>query len=149
MSKTAFFTFDTLPAEGTFIIKLTDPDKIKHARDILSGNETKAIHVIGKIVKEPVPYNPNWSFHLDPDSISFFESALEVCDATIEQVEDHLDEACGSFLPDCTWCPWSSRLVKEVHSCKIFPKHVLSRLFIWITISTRTAFFSLTFNQAC
>ena len=29
-------------------------------------------------------------------------------------VEDHLDEACGAFLPGCHWCPWSSRLVDEV-----------------------------------
>ncbi|WP_420845269.1 BP74-related protein [Nocardia arizonensis] len=28
--------------------------------------------------------------------------------------EDHLDEACGAFLPGCFWCPWSSRLTREI-----------------------------------
>lgn len=132
MSKAAFFAFDTPPADGTFIIKLTDLDKIQHARNILSGKETKVVHVSGNVVKEPAPYNPDWSFNLDPDSISFFESAIEVCDATIEHVENHLDEACGSFLPNCTWCPWSSRLLKEVHSCKIFQNKFFSKLFFWM-----------------
>ncbi|WP_433227073.1 hypothetical protein [Microtetraspora malaysiensis] len=39
---------------------------------------------------------------------------LRVCDATIPYVEDHLDEAGGAFLPGLVWCPWSSRLVREV-----------------------------------
>lgn len=132
MSQVAFFAFETPPAEGSFIIKLTDPDKIQQARDILSGKETKAIHVIGEVIKETASYNPDWSFHLEPDSISFFELATEVCDATIEYVEAHLDEACGSFLPDCMWCPWNSRLVKEIHSCKIFQHKFFSRLFFWM-----------------
>ncbi|MEV6153513.1 hypothetical protein AB0L53_24515 [Nonomuraea sp. NPDC052129] len=26
----------------------------------------------------------------------------------------HPDEACGAFLPGCFFCPWTSRLVREV-----------------------------------
>jgi hypothetical protein len=71
---------------------------------------------MGRIVKRPADYNPGWSFHINPDTISFFDFAIEVCDASPSYVEDHLDEACGAFLPGCYWCPWSSRLKEEITS---------------------------------
>lgn len=110
----AYFEFDYPPAPDKFVFQLTDPAKIQEARDILSGKQTDRTHVMGKIVKRPVPYNPGWDFHLDPASIHFFEVAIEVCDAGIRYTEDHLDEACGAFLPGCHWCPWGSRLLREV-----------------------------------
>lgn len=97
-----------------FIFRLTNDQRIAEARRILSGEEQMSIHVMGKIRKEAVDYNPGWSFHLDPATISFFTMAIEVCDAGIEYTEDHLDEACGAFLPSCFWCPWSSQLTREV-----------------------------------
>ncbi|EFA83873.1 hypothetical protein PPL_02943 [Heterostelium album PN500] len=59
-------------------------------------------------------YNPTYSFHLASETISFFDVAIEVCDASTGYVEEHLDEACGPFLPGCLRCPWSGRLVKEI-----------------------------------
>ncbi|GAB2473905.1 BP74-related protein [Streptosporangium sandarakinum] len=112
----AYFEFDYPPAPDKFIFKLSDPAKIKQARDILSGAERDRTHVMGRIVKRPAPYNPGWDFTLDPASTSFFEVAIEVCDASIRYVEDHLDEAGGAFLPGGHWCPWGSRLLREVHA---------------------------------
>jgi len=97
-----------------FIIELTDDRKIAHARRILSGEETNETHVHGVIRKTAASYNPRFSFHLDPASISFFAQAIEVCDANMMYVEDHLDEAGGAFLPGGHWCPWDSRLSREV-----------------------------------
>jgi hypothetical protein len=57
---------------------------------------------------------PQWDFHYNPDTISFADAAIEVCDATIPYVEDHLDEAGGPFLPGLYWCPWTGRLTAEV-----------------------------------
>jgi len=113
VSEEAYFQFDYPPNPETFVFKLTDPSKIDEARAILSGHKPNR-HVMGNIVKQPVSYNPPWSYHLDPASISFFDFALEVCDATIRAVEERLDEACGAFLPGCVWCPWGSRLIAEV-----------------------------------
>lgn len=110
----AYFDITTYPGETPFVIKLTDPAKIQKARDILAGTETDAIHVIGRIVKRQADYNPNYDFYLDPDTISFFDAAIEVCDAPASYVNDHLDEAGGPFLPGLYWCPWSSRLVREL-----------------------------------
>ncbi|MFI0716972.1 calmodulin-binding protein [Streptomyces inhibens] len=107
-----FVMTDVTHAE--FVIKLTDPRKIQHARDLLSGATTAEPHVIGRIDKRPAPYNWRWSFHLRPETIDFFDFAIEVCDATTPYVEEHLDEAGGPFLPGLIWCPWSSHLVKEL-----------------------------------
>ena len=113
-SETAYFVFDYPPAPATFVFKLTDPKKIQEARDILSGKQKDRTHVSGIIVTSAAPYNPDWGFHYEPKTISFFQMAIEVCDAAIEYVEEHLDEVGGAFLPGNRWCPWGSRLLREI-----------------------------------
>lgn len=110
----AYFAFRQYRGDEEFIFELTDEDKIAHARRIISGEETERVHVLGKIRKQKKPYNPMWDYHLDPDTISFFQVAIEVCNANMRYVEDHLDEACGAFLPGCFWCPWDSRVTREI-----------------------------------
>jgi hypothetical protein len=110
----AYFGFTDYSGKE-FVIQLTNEQRIAEARRILSGDEEMSVHVMGRIRKIPAPYNPGWSFHLDPDTITFFTMAIEVCDASIGYVEDHLDEACGAFLPGCFWCPWSSKLTREIN----------------------------------
>jgi 1-deoxy-D-xylulose-5-phosphate synthase len=89
-------------------------------------NETDCLHTVGVI--DPSTGRPRsdgkatWTsvFAQEivaigaPASITFFAMAIEVCDANISYVEDYLDEACGAFLPGCYWCPWSSRVVREI-----------------------------------
>ncbi|MBT2235500.1 calmodulin [Nonomuraea sp. NEAU-A123] len=97
-----------------FVVQLTDAVKIQHARNLLSGATTDEPHLMGRIVKRPAPYNYRWTYYLQPDRVEFFDYAIEVCDATIPYVEEHLDEAGGPFLPGLIWCPWTSRLVREL-----------------------------------
>ena len=75
-----------------FVIELREPEKIEHARRIIRGEETKMVHIQGTIVKQNVSYNPDWSYYLKPESIEFFESSIEVCDSTMQDVEDKLDK---------------------------------------------------------
>ncbi|OWJ66141.1 calmodulin [Inquilinus limosus] len=111
----AYFAFTQPSSPGQeFVIQLDDQNRIQQARDILSGKETEKVHVHGRIVKRRAPYNPKFNFYLDPQTIDFFAYAIEVCDADMQYVEDHLDEACGAFLPGCHWCPWNSKLSREV-----------------------------------
>jgi hypothetical protein len=112
--ESALFVFDCPPHPETFVIDLIDEGKTAHARRILSGVERNQVHVSGIVVKAPAPYNPHWNFHLSPESIMFFELAVEVCDASIKYVAEHLDEVGGAFLPDSRWCPWGSRVVREL-----------------------------------
>lgn len=102
----AYFIFSSPPGPETFVIKLKDSQKIQQAREILATGSRKI--VIGTIIKQPVYYNPLWSYHLDPKSISFAEFAVEVCDAHMRYLEENLDDA----YPD--WCPWGSRLLSEI-----------------------------------
>ena len=113
-AETARFAVGFPPENWTFTILLTDTARILEARDIVRGLQTDRVSVKGTIIKSPARYNPPWSYHLDPASIEFFQFAVEVWDAHPLYVEEHLQEACGAFLPGCLWCPYSSRVVAEV-----------------------------------
>ncbi|WHI47633.1 hypothetical protein [Microbulbifer sp. VAAF005] len=114
--KVAYFevSFNSDPEE-TFVLQLTDPDKIKEARRILLNGEEAFYHFIGYVVPGETFYNPGWSFHVDTDSIDFAEISIEVCDSSAQYVEDNWEEVGGAFLPGNIWCPWSSTLVRELH----------------------------------
>ncbi|MEU6588610.1 calmodulin-binding protein [Streptomyces sp. NPDC046881] len=109
----AYFEFTDITHERA-IVRIDDPATIKHARDLISGETDERPHLLGRIVKRQADYNPRWSFHYNPDTVQFFDYGIEVCDASLPYVEDHLDEAGGAFLPGLVWCPWTSRLIREV-----------------------------------
>ncbi|MER5727169.1 calmodulin-binding protein [Streptomyces sp. NPDC002138] len=111
-SSTAYFEFTD--GRNTFVFKLNDTAKIKQARDILSGVDKENRSVMGRVVKAPASYNQPWKYTLAPESVKFFSMAVEVCDASISYVNDHLSEVGGALLPGSTWCPWSSKLTREV-----------------------------------
>lgn len=113
----AYFAFEQSSPDGVvndFIFKLTSEVKIIEAREILANPLSLKHHVQGSIIIGKASYNPKWSFHLDPDSIGFFEIQAEVCDANVTFVENHLDEIGCSTLPQNFWCPWSSKICREV-----------------------------------
>jgi len=110
-SAEAYFRFT---ADGDFIIKLTDPARIAEAREILRDPTKPNRHVMGRVVPSRVNYNANWSYHIDPSSIVFFELSTEVCDASLSYLQQNLDQLGTSFLPGSIFCPWSSRLVEEI-----------------------------------
>jgi len=109
----AYFRVTDGVGRNDFVIKLTDPEKIQNARDQLN-NIVPKLHLTGLIIKSTVDYNPNYGYHYDPDTIDFFEVAMEVCDATFEYTEENLADAGGAFLPGLRLCPWGSLLVEEV-----------------------------------
>lgn len=111
----AFFLVGFPSDAVTVVIRMADAALIQQAREIVGGAGDPSLHIMGAVVKAPARYNPGWSYHLDPPSISFFEAAIEVCDAHPLAVEQHLDEVCGAFLPGCVWCPWTSRLLAETY----------------------------------
>lgn len=110
----AFFRCIQAVINRCFVVEITDEATVKKARAILSRSITTGTSIRGVIVKQPKPYNKPWSWHLDPASIEFFGEAMEVCEASIVQVEAHLNEVGGAFLPHNRWCPWRSGLVEEV-----------------------------------
>ncbi|WP_196814933.1 S1/P1 nuclease [Mesorhizobium sp. L2C067A000] len=112
----AYFTFEQAgpnnSPSNSFVFKLVNQKTIAMARKILKTGMDR--HVQGTITVTKAPYNPQWSYSLVPESIGFFEQAIELCDANMAQVEQHLDEIGGSYLPKAHWCPWSSQLKAEI-----------------------------------
>jgi hypothetical protein len=106
-----FRCFDS-SCNRTFVIELLDEKLIAQARKFAAGAPSQG--VMGTVVAKPVDYNSPWSFHLAPDSISFFDNAIEVCDCATVYLQEHLGEIGGPFLPDNRWCPWSSKVIEEV-----------------------------------
>lgn len=85
--RAAYFLVDYPPGSETFVIKLRDPAKIAHARRVLLGEETEAVHVSGRVRRRTVRWNRPWHFVLALKSIEFFAFAVEVCDASIAYVK--------------------------------------------------------------
>jgi Ca2+-binding RTX toxin-like protein len=111
----AWFTF-TDSSQETFVVRLDDPAEIAHARAIVAGTTTADLRIAGTVVKSEAAYNIGWSYHLDPDSIFFFEVSTEVGDSTMRFIEDHLAEVGGALLPGSVWTPWTSELLDELRA---------------------------------
>lgn len=97
-----------------FIFQTANPVLQGKIDSILGGTPVSEQGVRGKLVLERAQYNEARPFHFDPDSIELSGNSREVCDATAMEIEEHLSEVGGAFLPNNEWCPWSSRLVREV-----------------------------------
>src|SRR3712207_705485 len=107
-----WFTF-TDSSREVFVVRLTDPDLVAHARALLNSEAANA-RIGGTVVKDPTGYNIGWSYHLDPGSVFFFEMSTEVGDSTMRYIENHLDEVGGHLLPGRVWTGWSSTLTGEL-----------------------------------
>lgn len=118
VSGTRYFAFvmtgATFREPHEFIFETADPVLQEKILSILGGSSAYEQRVKGKIILERAQYNEAWPFHLDPESIELFGSGTEVCDASPMEIEEHLSEVGGHFLPNHEWCAWSSRLVREV-----------------------------------
>ena len=107
----AWFAF-TDASNEIFVIRLTDPAAVSHARGLIAGTETADPRIAGTVVKAGVSYNIGWSFHIE--DIFFFELSAEVGDSTMRFIEKHLDAVGGAFLPGSQWTGWSSALTEEL-----------------------------------
>lgn len=97
------------PGGETFQVRITDPDVIAEAERLV-GSEDQRI-VTGPLVRGDGGFNAPWSWHLDPDSVTFADVTVEVCDGCPHMVEEDLDywvDTVGRF------CPWSTEVVERV-----------------------------------
>jgi hypothetical protein len=108
----AYFQFVTNPGEKPSIVEIADPATIDEARLLIARHKSKILS--GIIATKPAPYNPLYRFHFVPNTVRFADFTTEVCDATATYVEQHLHEVGGDFLPGNRWCPWHTRLMREV-----------------------------------
>ncbi|GAB2563825.1 hypothetical protein GCM10027066_04010 [Dyella jejuensis] len=98
-----------------FVFAVDDPVLVEQIRDVIANSSASAdVHIAGRIDIGREAYNEEWPFHLVPGTVHLFRNAPEVCHATPFEIEEHLAEVGGAFLPGNEWCSWNSRLVREV-----------------------------------
>lgn len=106
----AYFAFRQ-PDDREFIFEVTDEAMIEHARKIISGEETKMVHVKGRLLSRQAPYNSKWKSHLDPSSITFFSKSDDPKDANTS----HRDAAGRTVVLGYVWRPSNARVTREVY----------------------------------
>src|SRR4029453_16272823 len=84
-------------------IRLTDSDDIAIAQKLLAGESAPGIPN-GQVVRGESDVNVGYSWHIDPGSVEFADTATEVCDGRPSDVEKHV-------MRSDRYCPWSAKVV--------------------------------------
>jgi hypothetical protein len=84
-------------------IRLTDADDIATARKLLQGEAAPRIPN-GRVVRGDADVNVGYSWHIDPDSVEFADTTIELCDGRPSDVERGL-------ITSERYCPWSAKVV--------------------------------------
>jgi hypothetical protein len=109
---------DECKSPDAFVVALDDTDEINIAKDVVSGKITDRIHVGGRIVAKPVPYNQPWNFYLDPKTIKIMARLPTTCrgyttteiNANLDRIGKHDDQ----FLSGGYWCPKGYKISEEI-----------------------------------
>ena len=84
-------------------LRLTEPDDIDIAQKLLAGESAPRIPN-GLVVRGEPDVNVGYSWHIDPASVEFADTTIEVCDGRPSDVEK------GVITSD-HYCPWSAKVV--------------------------------------
>jgi hypothetical protein len=103
-----YFTigFRHLP-DAEFTLFATDRRPIRQMEAQLRLPDPLRDFKISGVVQEAAFYNPAWSYTMGSESILLGKNFIELCDASPEYVEQHLDSWAGE-----RWCPWSSYVMR-------------------------------------
>jgi len=94
------------PDGEVFRILLRDNSVIDQARALVGAGRSRI--VLGRLAAGNGGFNTPWNWHLDPDTVSFPEVAIELCDGCPRDVE-----AAGVSYGAGTFCPWTAEIVAE------------------------------------
>ena len=87
----------------TFKVRLTDPEDIRIAYDLLAGKDAPGIPN-GKVVRGDPDVNDGYSWHLDPNDFEWADVTIEVCDGMPSDVER------GTITSD-RYCTWAAKVI--------------------------------------
>jgi hypothetical protein len=87
----------------TYRIRLTDPDDIEIARQLLAGEVDPKIPN-GIVVRGDSDVNIDYTWHIDPDSLEFVDVTTEVCDGLPSDVEQ-------GIITSEYYCPWAAEVI--------------------------------------
>jgi hypothetical protein len=103
-------------ADERFVIKLVTKEQIEVAEAMLEGRIPQKI-VVGTLADGNGGFNHdplsgrNWSWHLIPETVSFADQAIELCDGKPSYIEENKEywlETVKQF------CPWDSQIESEL-----------------------------------
>jgi hypothetical protein len=99
-----------------FVVRLVDPQLISKAWGRIAGSVPQGI-VSGKLADTDGGFNrdPNsqkaWTWHLIPETVSFPQLSMEVCDGRPSDVEGNKQH----WLNDVRmYCPWQAKIIREI-----------------------------------
>ena len=84
-------------------IRLTDPEDIAVAQRLLAGEAAPRIPN-GLVVRDGPDVNAGYSWHIDPDSVEFADTTIELCDGRPSDVESRV-------ITSDRYCPWAAELI--------------------------------------
>jgi hypothetical protein len=80
------------------------------ARRMMFGAERQQI-VTGAVARGDGGFNPGYSWHITPGTVSFADQTIELCDGRPSDVEANVDYWVDTVKQ---YCPWGGRFVSEV-----------------------------------
>ena len=99
---------DESAAGQTFHVLVRDPGVIAEARQLINSGEQRIIN--GRLRRGDGGFNEPWAWHIDPDSISFADFTIELCDGCPGHIEDDLDYWVDTVK---NYCPWSTEIISR------------------------------------
>jgi hypothetical protein len=99
----AFVEFEIV--EETFRVWIENAAFITEAERLLDAGETR-VPVFETLI-DGTGCDPQWSWHADPEDVSFADFTIELCDAVPSYIEENKAEWFDSVG---SWCPWSARV---------------------------------------
>lgn len=100
----------------TFQAVVTNPQAMQYALDAFGRANYPEIDFqfpVGKIQRGG-DYNPQWSWHLEPETISFYGMSTELCDGRPSDIENNFEYWHNSVKQ---YCPWSA-VIKAIKDCR-------------------------------
>lgn len=84
-------------------IRLTDPEDIAVAQRLLAGEAAPRIPN-GLVVRDAPDVNAGYSWHIDPESVEFADTTIELCDGRPSDVENRV-------ITSDRYCPWAAEVI--------------------------------------
>jgi len=102
--------------DEAFVVRLVTPEQIAHADARIAGTESQ--HTIsGKLIDGDGGFNTDpsrnkkWSWHLAPESVSFPQITMELCDGRPSDVEGNKTH----WINDVhMYCPWAAKFIRKM-----------------------------------
>ncbi len=100
---------EAVPGGETFRIRIHDSEMIAEAERLVESDDQRVLNA--PLRRGDGGFNAPWSWHMDPDEITFADLTVEVCDGCPHMIEEDLDywiDTVGRY------CPWSTDVIERV-----------------------------------